>query len=142
MTDQFEKELPPSQNGGVKKASDDIEILHTGTLIKEVFLLKILSLLIPQYVNFHVFFVLPFNNRCRKCWVQITLICLKSERQRKCLRLELTTFEAILHCFPHHLSMIIALLLIMQEHEQALMDVISKLADASDSESGNKYIFT
>lgn len=29
-----------------------------------------------------------------------------------------------------------------QDHEQALIDVIAKLADASDSESGNKYLRT
>ncbi|KAJ4969770.1 hypothetical protein NE237_002869 [Protea cynaroides] len=33
---QTKKEFPPSQNGIGKKSSDDIEILHTDTLIKEV----------------------------------------------------------------------------------------------------------
>ncbi|XP_043692092.1 protein EMSY-LIKE 3-like isoform X2 [Telopea speciosissima] len=33
---QSKKDFPPSQNGIGKKASDDIEILHTDTLIKEV----------------------------------------------------------------------------------------------------------
>lgn len=35
MTDQNEKEFPLSENGAVKKASDEIELLHTDTLIKE-----------------------------------------------------------------------------------------------------------
>lgn len=43
--DQFNKELPPSQNGGTLRTSDDIEILHTETLIKEVCRLKIVSYL-------------------------------------------------------------------------------------------------
>lgn len=36
---QYNKEFPPSQNGIVKKVSDsdDIEIFHTDTLIKEVY---------------------------------------------------------------------------------------------------------
>ncbi|XP_042481406.1 protein EMSY-LIKE 3-like isoform X3 [Macadamia integrifolia] len=34
---QSKKDFPPSQNGIGKKASDDIEILHTDTLIKELF---------------------------------------------------------------------------------------------------------
>jgi hypothetical protein len=29
----------------------------------------------------------------------------------------------------------------MQEHEQALVDAIARLADASDGESGNKYVY-
>jgi hypothetical protein len=29
----------------------------------------------------------------------------------------------------------------MQEHEQALVDAIARLADASDGESGNKYMY-
>ncbi|XP_057978735.1 protein EMSY-LIKE 3-like isoform X2 [Malania oleifera] len=33
---QFKKDFPPSQNGIGKKALDDIQILHTDTLIKEV----------------------------------------------------------------------------------------------------------
>lgn len=32
-----EKELPPSQNGIAKKALSDIQILHTDTLVKEVY---------------------------------------------------------------------------------------------------------
>lgn len=34
----FEKEFPPSQNGIAKNVSEDIEILHTDTLIKEVYI--------------------------------------------------------------------------------------------------------
>lgn len=36
MRDQNENEIPLSENGVVKKVSDEIEILHTDTLIKEV----------------------------------------------------------------------------------------------------------
>lgn len=79
MMDQLEKELPPLQNGGVKKASDDIEILHTETLIKEV--QKVLGANHPDLLEI---------GKAKK---------------------------------------------MLKEHEQALMDVISKLADASDSES-------
>jgi len=31
--------------------------------------------------------------------------------------------------------------ILMQEHEQALVDAIARLADASDGESGNKYVY-
>lgn len=33
---QLRKDFPPSQNGIGKKGSDDIQLLHTDTLIKEV----------------------------------------------------------------------------------------------------------
>lgn len=33
---QSRKDFPPSQNGGGKKRPDDIQLLHTDTLIKEV----------------------------------------------------------------------------------------------------------
>lgn len=36
MRDQNKKEIPISENGVAKKSSDEIEILHTETLIKEV----------------------------------------------------------------------------------------------------------
>ncbi|KAK9290340.1 hypothetical protein L1049_008507 [Liquidambar formosana] len=66
---QSRKEFLPSQNGIVKKVSDDIEILHTDTLIKEV------------------------------------------ER-------------------------------VFDEHEQALVDAIARLADASDGESDGEQPFS
>jgi len=33
---QSRKDFPPSQNGLGKKGPDDIQLLHTGTLIREV----------------------------------------------------------------------------------------------------------
>ena len=39
-TDQFKKDLPQLQNG-VGKVSDEIEILHTETLLKEVYICMI-----------------------------------------------------------------------------------------------------
>lgn len=36
MRDHNEKEVPFSENGVAEKSSDEIEILHTETLIKEV----------------------------------------------------------------------------------------------------------
>ncbi|XP_059646377.1 protein EMSY-LIKE 3-like isoform X2 [Cornus florida] len=77
--DQFKNEFTPSRNGIVKEVSDDIEILHTETLVKEV----------------------------EKVFNSSHLDLLEIEKAKKMLK----------------------------EHEQALIDVIAKLADASDSES-------
>ncbi|PSS13811.1 Protein EMSY-LIKE like [Actinidia chinensis var. chinensis] len=76
--DQFKKDLPQLQNG-VGKVSDEIEILHTETLLKEVE--KVFDSSHPDL--------------------------LEIEKAKKMLK----------------------------EHEHALIDVIEKLADASDSES-------
>ncbi|KAK9154617.1 hypothetical protein Sjap_002097 [Stephania japonica] len=76
---QTKKDLLPSQNGIGKKTSDDIEILHTDTLIKEV-----------ERV---------FNGTHPDP--------LEIEKAKKALK----------------------------EHEQALVDAIARLADASDGES-------
>ncbi|XP_076900203.1 protein EMSY-LIKE 1-like [Bidens hawaiensis] len=75
----------PMQNGDHMKASDEIEILHTDTLIKEVE--KVFDATHPDL--------------------------LEIERAKKMLR----------------------------EHERALIDVIAKLADASDSDSGGDQRF-
>ncbi|KAF8398494.1 hypothetical protein HHK36_017423 [Tetracentron sinense] len=76
---QFKKDFPPSQNGIGKKASDDIEILHTDTLIKEVE--RVFGESHPDPIEI--------------------------EKARK----------------------------VLKEHEQALVDAIARLADASDGES-------
>ncbi|KAL6987019.1 hypothetical protein U1Q18_012778 [Sarracenia purpurea var. burkii] len=81
--DQLKKDLPQLQNGA-GKVSDEIEILHTETLIKEVE--KVFGTSHPDL--------------------------LEIEKAKKMLK----------------------------EHERALIEVIEKLADASDSESGNKNI--
>lgn len=44
MRDQNEIEIPFSENGIIKKSSDEIEILHTDTLIKEVCYQRIIIL--------------------------------------------------------------------------------------------------
>ncbi|KAK1386686.1 ENT domain-containing protein [Heracleum sosnowskyi] len=79
MRDQNEKEFPLSENV-VVKTSDEIEILHTDTLIKEV----------------------------QKMFTSTHPNLLEIEKAKKMLK----------------------------EHEQALMDVISKLGDAANSGSG------
>eukprot|EP00268_Persea_americana_P043320 TRINITY_DN4351_c0_g1_i5.p1 TRINITY_DN4351_c0_g1~~TRINITY_DN4351_c0_g1_i5.p1 ORF type:complete len:489 (-),score=131.70 TRINITY_DN4351_c0_g1_i5:458-1924(-) len=76
---QTKKDFPPSQNGIGKKSSDDIEILHTDTLIKEVE--RVFGASHPD----------P----------------LEIEKAKK----------------------------VLKEHEQALIDAIARLADASDGES-------
>ncbi|KAK9124991.1 hypothetical protein Scep_013837 [Stephania cephalantha] len=76
---QNKKDLLPSQNGIGKKTSDDIEILHTDTLIKEVE--RVFNATHPD----------P----------------LEIDKAKKALK----------------------------EHEQALVDAIARLADASDGES-------
>ncbi|PIA53407.1 hypothetical protein AQUCO_00900170v1 [Aquilegia coerulea] len=76
---QFKKDFPPSENGIGRKVSDDIEILHTDTLIKEVE--RVFGASHPD----------P----------------LEIEKTKKMLK----------------------------EHEQSLIDAISRLADASDGES-------
>nr|DAD42212.1 TPA_asm: hypothetical protein HUJ06_000442 [Nelumbo nucifera] len=75
------KDFPPSQNGIGKKSSDDIEILHTETLIKEVE--RVFGATHPDPIEI--------------------------EKAKK----------------------------VLKEHEQALIDAIARLADASDGESGN-----
>ncbi|WOG98130.1 hypothetical protein DCAR_0417471 [Daucus carota subsp. sativus] len=80
MRDQNENEIPLSENGVVKKVSDEIEILHTDTLIKEV----------------------------QKMFTTAHPSLLEIEKAKKMLK----------------------------EHEQALIDVISKLGDAANSGSG------
>lgn len=82
--DQSRKGYPPLQNGDIK-ASDEIEILHTDTLIKEVE--KVFDASHPDL--------------------------LEIEKAKKMLK----------------------------EHERALIDVIAKLADASDSDSGGDARF-
>ncbi|KAI7744819.1 hypothetical protein M8C21_020959 [Ambrosia artemisiifolia] len=76
---------PPLQNGDHMKVSDEIEILHTDTLIKEVE--KVFDATHPDL--------------------------LEIEKAKKMLR----------------------------EHERALIDVIAKLAEASDSDSGGDQRF-
>ncbi|XP_077211027.1 protein EMSY-LIKE 3-like isoform X2 [Tasmannia lanceolata] len=83
---QSKKDFPPSQNGIGKKGSDDIEILHTDTLIKEVE--RVFSASHPD----------P----------------LEIEKAKK----------------------------VLKEHEQALVDAIARLADASDGESGGEHQFS
>ncbi|XP_024966632.1 protein EMSY-LIKE 1-like isoform X2 [Cynara cardunculus var. scolymus] len=82
--EQSRKGYPPSQNGDMK-ASDEIEIFHTDTLIKEVE--KVFDATHPDL--------------------------LEIEKAKKMLK----------------------------EHERALIDVIAKLADASDSDSGGDARF-
>ncbi|KAL8236606.1 hypothetical protein R6Q59_017687 [Mikania micrantha] len=77
---------PPLQNGDHMKTSDEIEILHTDTLIKEVE--KVFDTTHPDL--------------------------LEIEKAKKMLR----------------------------DHERALIDVIAKLADAYDSDSGGDQRFT
>ncbi|KAK6928646.1 ENT domain [Dillenia turbinata] len=79
FTKQSKKDFPPSQNGIGKKSSDDIHILHTDTLIKEVE--RVFSASHPD----------P----------------LEIEKAKK----------------------------VLKEHEQSLLDAISRLADISDGES-------
>ncbi|KAF8364584.1 hypothetical protein HHK36_033443 [Tetracentron sinense] len=76
---QSKKDFLPSQNGIGKKASNDIEILHIETLIKDVE--RVFGASHPDLLS------------------KLRLIC------------------------------------VMQEHEQALVDAIARLADASDGES-------
>ncbi|KAK9289687.1 hypothetical protein L1049_008309 [Liquidambar formosana] len=83
---QSRKEFLPSQNGIVKKVSDDIEILHTDTLIKEV------------------------------------------ERVFDASNPDLTEIEKAKK--------------MLKEHEQALVDAIARLADASDGESDGEQPFS
>ncbi|XVF75890.1 hypothetical protein PTKIN_Ptkin13bG0223000 [Pterospermum kingtungense] len=86
MKGQSRKEFLPSQNGIAKKLSDDIELLNTETLVKEVE--RVFDTSHPD----------P----------------LELEKAKKKLK----------------------------EHEQALIDAIARLADASDGESGNQYKYT
>ncbi|XVF07344.1 hypothetical protein REPUB_Repub06bG0130500 [Reevesia pubescens] len=86
MKDQSRKEFPPSQNGIVKKVSDDIELLNTQTLVKEVE--RVFDTSHPD----------P----------------LELEKAKKKLK----------------------------EHEQALIDAIARLADASDGESDGEQPFS
>ncbi|KAL5983368.1 hypothetical protein ACLOJK_017452 [Asimina triloba] len=81
---QTKKDFVPSQNGIGKKGLDDIEILHTDTLIKEVERIFGSSHPDPS----------------------------EMEKAKKMLK----------------------------EHEQALVDAIARLGDASDGESGNNTI--
>ncbi|XP_077254141.1 protein EMSY-LIKE 3-like isoform X2 [Tasmannia lanceolata] len=83
---QSKKDFPPSQNGIGKKGSDDIEILHTDTLIKEVE--RVFGASHPD----------P----------------LEIEKAKK----------------------------VLKEHEQALIDAIARLADASDGESEGEHQFS
>ncbi|XP_010265884.1 PREDICTED: protein EMSY-LIKE 3 isoform X2 [Nelumbo nucifera] len=83
---QGKKDFPPSQNGIGKKNSDDIEILHTDTLIKEVE--RVFGASHPD----------P----------------LEIEKAKK----------------------------VLKEHEQALIDAIARLADASDGESDGEHQFS
>ncbi|XP_008805473.1 LOW QUALITY PROTEIN: protein EMSY-LIKE 3 [Phoenix dactylifera] len=85
LKNQAKKDFPPSQNGIGKKPTDDIEILNTETLIKEVE--RVFGASHPD----------P----------------LEIEKAKKMLK----------------------------EHEQSLIDAISRLADASDGESdgGHQY---
>lgn len=83
---QSKKEFLPSQNGIGKKASGDIEILHTDTLIKEVE--KVFGANHPDPVEI--------------------------EKARK----------------------------VLKEHEQALVDAIQRLEDASDGESDGEHPFS
>ncbi|EEF48835.1 conserved hypothetical protein [Ricinus communis] len=81
MKGQSRKEFPLAQNGIGRKALDDIEILHTDTLIKEV----------------------------EKVFSANHADPMEIEKAKK----------------------------VLQEHEQALVDAIARLEDASDGESGN-----
>ncbi|XP_017976905.1 PREDICTED: protein EMSY-LIKE 1 isoform X1 [Theobroma cacao] len=83
---QFRKEFLPSQNGIAKKVSDDIELLNTETLVKEVE--RVFDTSQPD----------P----------------LELEKAKKKLK----------------------------EHEQALIDAIARLADASDGESDGEQPFS
>ncbi|CDP10126.1 unnamed protein product [Coffea canephora] len=83
LRDQLESDHRPSQNGVVKKIADDIEILHTDTLIQKVE--KVVAASHPDL--------------------------LELEKAKKMLK----------------------------EHEQALLDVIAKLADACDDASDGEH---
>ncbi|KAF9680703.1 hypothetical protein SADUNF_Sadunf06G0149100 [Salix dunnii] len=82
--DQSKKEFPRTQNGIARKLSDNIELLNTESLVKEVE--RVFGLSYPD----------P----------------LELEKAKKMLK----------------------------EHEEALVDAIARLADASDGESGNRYV--
>ncbi|XVF75889.1 hypothetical protein PTKIN_Ptkin13bG0223000 [Pterospermum kingtungense] len=86
MKGQSRKEFLPSQNGIAKKLSDDIELLNTETLVKEVE--RVFDTSHPD----------P----------------LELEKAKKKLK----------------------------EHEQALIDAIARLADASDGESDGEQLFS
>ncbi|MED6203890.1 hypothetical protein PIB30_003628 [Stylosanthes scabra] len=83
---QLRKEFPPRQNGVGKRVLDDIELLNTESLVKEVE---------------RVFAASPPDS-------------LELEKAKKMLK----------------------------EHEQALMDAISKIADASEGQSGSNLMCT
>lgn len=80
---QTRKGFPPSQNGG-KKGSDDIQLLHTDTLIKEVsssILISIAHLDVPLSIFVHR---LANVVRWRGSLPPVVQIPRKSRRQRKC----------------------------------------------------------
>lgn len=67
---QLRKDFPPSQNGIGKKGSDDIQLLHTDTLIKEVAIALDLYLIL---IVISLMLLLNFQLSCTggeglQCW--------------------------------------------------------------------------
>ncbi|KAF6158741.1 hypothetical protein GIB67_040255 [Kingdonia uniflora] len=112
---QSKKEFPLSQNGIGKNASDDIEILHTDTLIKEVE---------RVFGSSH-----SDTAEIEKAKKALKLINLKDARIFGLVLPELLTTNAIMAKLSQMLKPSGG------EHEQALIDAIARLADASDGES-------
>jgi hypothetical protein len=80
---QSKKDFPSSQNGIGKKAMGDIEIVHTDTLIKEVWRQLII---IINYCRGDLLFpnCCEILNRWKKFLVLVILILWKSRKLKKC----------------------------------------------------------
>ena len=142
---QSRKELLPSQNGIGKKVPDDIQILHTDSLIREVCETMLMDTRNSKSVTFPTGYLI-----CSK-FEQVERVFnanhpdpLEIEKAKKVLKVRqkawwiLVCSLFLLHISQHIYLFCISEWLIFskQDHEQALVDAISRLADISDGESG------
>lgn len=132
------KEIHPSQNG-IGKVSDDLELLNTDTLVKEVCRMK-LSLRNLNYARyFHFSLLILLGGESFQCKWSRSFWAWKSKENAESKINILNPFS------PFSSSLMLEFdiyMLQMQDHEQALVDAIARLAYASDGESGNGYMCT
>lgn len=134
------RDFLPTQNAFTKKISDDIELFNTETLVQEVCMIaRHLFHLACQFLHFswckfmlQVEKVFALNHpdphelekakRMLKVRHAYIVLCVYPSFLAACEFTKWTTFCTI------------------KEHEQALVEAIARLADASDGESGNEYM--
>ncbi|XP_031379201.1 protein EMSY-LIKE 1 isoform X1 [Punica granatum] len=110
---QPRKENLPLQNGALKKLPDDIELFNTDSLVKEVCVLNMLHIDTKhEYVAYtHII----YRDSMFLCWNG--------------------QVERVFDASNPNLMEIAKAKKMLKEHEQALIDAIARLGDASDGES-------